>query len=163
MINFKKYIKEGKGRCDISSLFLDPVIFEEAIKAMSEPFRLDSVNKVVALDALGFVFGSRVTKELNTGLVLFRKEGKVPVEKKTVTFVDYTKTPKVFEVVSDAIVPGDRILIVDEWSETGSQIKAAISLVEKCEGAVVGISCFNIDNIVKEDKDLLSYKIFSLI
>jgi adenine phosphoribosyltransferase len=112
---------------------------------------------------LGFVFGSRVAQELNVGLVLFRKEGKIPVEKKTVSFVDYTKIPKKFEVVSDVITPGDKILIVDEWSETGSQLKAAISLVKQCGGIVTGISCFNVDTPVKKDKELLDYKIYSLI
>lgn len=163
MTDFKKYIKEGKGRCDISSLFLDPVAFKEAVKEMSEPFRLSSVNKVVALDALGFIFGSLIAKELGVGLVLFRKEGKIPLEKETVNFTDYTNTSKVFEVVSNAILPADNILMVDEWSETGSQIKAAVSLVEKCKGVVVGISCFNIDTKVKEDKELLKYKMYSII
>jgi adenine phosphoribosyltransferase len=163
MIDFKKYIREGEGRCDISSLLLDPTSFGIAIEEMSKPFQSDSIKKVVALDALGFVFGSRVAEELNVGLVLFRKEGKVPVEKKTVSFIDYTKTPKMFEVVSDAITPGDKILIVDEWSETGSQIKAAISLVKQCGGIVAGVSCFNVDTPVKEDRELLDYKIHSLI
>ena len=163
MTDFKKYIIKGKDRCDISSLFLDPVIFKQAIKEMSGPFRLSSVNKVVALDALGFIFGSLIAQELNVGLVLFRKEGKIPVEKETIDFIDYTKTSKTFEVVSSAIVQGDKILIVDEWSETGSQIKAAISLTEKCGGVIAGISCFNIDISVKEDKELLKYNMFSLI
>ena len=163
MTDFKKYIVKGKGRCDISFLFLDPEVFNEAIKEMTEPFHLSSVNKIVALDALGFVFGSRIAQELDIGLVLFRKEGKIPVEKETVNFTDYTKTSKTFEVVSGVIASGDKILIVDEWSETGSQIKAAISLVEKCKGVIVGISCFNIDTKVKEDKELLKYKMSSLV
>ena len=163
MIEFKKYIREGQGRSDISSLFLDPAAFQAAIKAMADPFRSSHVSKVVALDALGFVFGSRVAEELKVGLVLFRKEGKVPVEKKTVQFVDYSKTQKAFEVVSGAIGSEDRILIVDEWSETGSQLKAAIALVKQCQGAVAGISCFNVDNAVKADKELASYNIHSLV
>ncbi len=163
MIDFRKYIKEGKNRCDLSSLFLDHVAFNEAIKEMSEPFRLSSIDKVVALDSLGFVFGSRIAQELDVGLILFRKEGKIPVAKKIITFTDYTKIPKAFEVISDAITSGDRVLIIDEWSETGSQIKAAVSLVEQCGGIVAGISCFNIDISVKKDKELSKYKIYSLI
>lgn len=163
MTDFKKFIKEGNGRCDLSSLFLNIVAFDEAIRAMSEPFHTDHVNKVVALDALGFVFGSRIAEELGVGLILFRKEGKVSVDKKTVNFADYSKKPKVFEVVSNSIMFGDKVLIVDDWSETGAQIKAAISLAEQCGGVVAGVSCFNIDNPVKEDRELSTYKIFSLI
>jgi adenine phosphoribosyltransferase len=163
IIDFKGYIRNGDGRADISSLFLDPAAFDLAVKGMSEPFRSSKVSKVVALDALGFVFGPGIARELGVGLALFRKEGKVPVEKKTVHFVDYTKTSKAFEVASAAMAPGDRILLVDEWSETGSQIKAAISLVQQCGGLVVGVSCFNMDFSVRMDRELSGYHVHSLL
>ena len=163
MIDFKQYVTEGGGRSDLSLLFADRKAFDAAIQNISEPFRNASINKVVALDALGFLFGSLVAKELGVGLVLFRKEGNIPVEKKIVKFNDYSKSEKVFEVASDAIKASDNVLIVDEWSETGSQIKAAISLVEQCGGVVKGVSCFNIDKSVLEDKVLSKYQLHSVL
>lgn len=163
MIDFKQYVTEGNGRSDLSKLFADRKVFDAAIQDMANPFRNASINKVVSLDALGFVFGSLIAKELGVGLVLFRKEGKVPVEKNSIKFTDYTKIEKTFEVASKAIQLSDKILIVDEWSETGSQLKAAISLVEQCGGNVVGVSCFNIDKAVKEDLALSKYQLHSVL
>ena len=61
------------------------------------------------------------------------------------------------------IQTGDKILLVDEWSETGAQMKAAISLIEKVGGEVVGLSCFNIDKKVMADIEFSKLKLFSAI
>jgi adenine phosphoribosyltransferase len=163
MIDFKKYIREGNDRCDLSLLYLDPIALDKAIEKMTNPFLSEHINKVAALDALGFVFGSRIAEKLHVGLVLIRKEGKIPVERISVNFIDYSNESKSFEVAKDVIVPGENILIIDDWAETGSQIKATISLVEKCGGIISGISCFNIDKKVKSDKELSKYKMSSVI
>ena len=92
-----------------------------------------------------------------------RKEGKVPVEKESVSFVDYSKNTKTFEIAFNALNQGDRVLLVDEWSETGSQLKAAISLVNKMGAEVVGISCFNLDENVEADPELSKYKLYSVL
>jgi adenine phosphoribosyltransferase len=163
MTDFHQYVRPGTNRAEVSPLLLDPSAFTEAITKMTEPFRSAGITKVVALDAMGFVFGARVAAELNVGLVLFRKGNKVQIDKKTIDFVDYTKTQKTFEVMTEAITPGDRILIVDEWSETGSQLKAAIALIAECGGVTVGASCFNIDEPVRRDPELATYQLYSLL
>jgi len=161
MENYKKYIREGKGRCDLTDLYANPQIFNSVIEDMCKPFLDQKINKVVALDALGFVFGTRVAEKLNAGLVLARKEGKIGVETQSTSFTDYTKKEKSFEIAIDAICKNDRVLIVDNWSETGSQLKAVIGLVERMGGNVIGATCFNIDKPIFKDPILSKYKLFS--
>ena len=88
---------------------------------------------------------------------------KIPVAKESVSFTDYSNTAKEFEVAIGSIKSGDKILIVDEWAETGAQLKAAISLVEKCGGEVVGATCFNVDAQVRKLEELSHYTLFSLL
>ena len=161
MENYKKYIREGKERCDLTDLYANPQIFNSVIENMTTPFLDQKINKVVALDALGFVFGSRVAEKLDTGLVLARKEGKIGIKTQSISFTDYTKKEKSFEIAVDAISKDERVLIVDDWSETGAQLKATVSLVESMGGIVIGASCFNIDKPVFEDPILLKYKLVS--
>ena len=163
MTDYKKYIREGKGRSDLTGLFANPEILNSAIEDMAKPFLDQKINKVVALDALGFIFGTRIAEKLNVGLVLVRKSGKIGVKTKSISFTDYTKTEKSFEIAVDAIKPNDKVLIVDDWSETGSQLKATITLVESIEGNVIGVSCFNIDKPVFNDSVLSKYKLYSAL
>ncbi len=160
-----KYLKyiQGSGRKDLTLLFADHKAFQEVIDLMSQPFLESRITKVVGLDALGFVFVAPIAQKLNTGFALMRKEGKVPVEKKSISFTDYSNTTKTFEVASNGINPGDRILLVDEWSETGSQLRAAIALIHSMNAEVVGITCFNIDEEVENSTDLSQYKMYSVL
>lgn len=163
MQDYKKYIREGKNRCDLTNLFIEPQVFNAVIDDMAEPFLSQQIDKVVALDALGFVFGIRVAEKLNVGLVLIRKSGKIGVEAKSISFTDYTKQEKVFEIAVDAVKLNDKILIVDDWAETGSQLKATTTLIESMGGEIVGVSCFNIDERVFNDPFFQKYKLRSVI
>ena len=162
-MDYSKYIVEGKGRCDLSLLFKNPVAFNNAVEEMVKPFRDSNITCVAALDALGFVFCTAVAQKLGVGLVLVRKGGKTSVDSESVSFTDYSNMEKKLEIVAGTIVPGERILLVDDWSETGAQLKAALSLLEKMEGAVLGVSCFNIDASVKDDPSLQKYHLHSVI
>jgi len=75
------------------------------------------------------------------------------------SFVDYSKNRKTFEINKNSIKKGDRVLIVDEWIETGTQLKASIKLVEKLGGEVIGISALNVD---KNDKTRLLFEKYNL-
>ena len=164
-MNLKKYIREmgGKNRVDLTLLTADPSALRQLIKSMAQPFLTSKIDKVVALEANGFIFGAGVALELNAGLVMIRKGDNIPWTTKSVEFTDYTSKTKRFEIASDAIKPNDNILIVDDWSETGSQLIAAISLVERMSGIVTGIACLNIDPQARADKILSNYNLFSVI
>ncbi len=163
MIDFATYVKYGEGRADLASLFRDVDAFESAIQTMAEPFRSTGVSAVAALDALGFVFGTAIARELGVGLVLVRKGGKLPIENESMTFVDYSGETKSFEIARGAIRVDDTFLIVDEWSSTGAQLKASFSLIEKMGGSVIGAVCYSMNARVKVDPLLSKYMLHSLL
>lgn len=163
MIDFANYVIDGNGRADLALLYRDAHAFESAVRAMAEPFRSTGITAVAALDAIGFIFGSAIARELQVGLVLVRKGGKLPVEFETTTFVDYSGDTKIFEIARVAIHEGDILLVVDEWSSTGAQLKASISLIEKMSGKVVGATCYSMNARVKADPFFAQYKLHSLL
>jgi len=136
--------KRTIGRVDVTPLFENSEAFAHFISDIVKPFQRLNFNKVAGLDALGFIIGGAVANKLKKGFVAVRKGGKLPgIPGTTVKtpFVDYTKRKQYFEINKNAIKKGDRVLIVDEWIETGSQVKAAINLIEKQGGEVIGIAC----------------------
>ncbi len=136
--------KETKGRYDVTPLFQNVDAFSHLLDDLFLPFKDVPFDKIAGLDALGFIIGSALAYKLQKGFVPIRKGGKLPGINnsvlKTSSFVDYTNTSKSFEINRSAISKGEKILIVDEWIETGTQMNAAIRLIEELGGVVVGIS-----------------------
>ena len=153
----------GKNRYDLTPLLADARIFGEVVRGLAAPFGEARVTKVAALDALGFAFGGGVAQLLGAGLVLVRKGGKVAWEVEAVSFNDYSGERKSLEVAVDAVREGDRVLIVDDWSETGTQLRAAVKLIERLRGEVVGASLINVDDAVSGDPFLAVYPLHSLL
>lgn len=150
--NYKRYdrfiSKKTTGRNDVTPVFSEPELFGDLISDLVRPFAKSSFDKVVCLDSLGFILGGAIALRLKKGLVVARKGGKLPYDKKSLvseSFTDYTNQEKILEMRKGSIKKGDRVLIVDEWIETGAQIKATIKLVERLGGAVVGIAAINAD------------------
>jgi adenine phosphoribosyltransferase len=141
---YSKKITEHPDRYDLTPIFEDPEMFSHLIKDLSRPF---TVDKVVGLDALGFIIGAPIALKLGVGFVPVRKGGKLPGDSLvTATFIDYSKKEKSLEMNKNAIRKGERVLIVDDWIETGVQVSAAITLVEELGGVVVGISAIGADS-----------------
>ena len=165
--DYKKFIvwKDTIVRCDITPLFENPKVFHNLVEDMIRPFRKKSIDKVIALDALGFVLGSAVAYKLKKPLVLVRKGGKFPLKKSKLIwrdFVDYTKTKKRLEIKKSSINNGERVLIIDEWIDTGTQIENVIKLVEKLKGKIVGISSINMKPSKKTKTLMNKYYIHTL-
>jgi adenine phosphoribosyltransferase len=165
MMDYKTFIREmkGKNRCDFTKLLNDPDVFSSLVSDMAKPFLSKKIDKVVALDAMGFALGGAVAHLLKSGLVLARKGGKSAWLAESVDFSDYTKKRKKLEIVTDALRPNDNILIIDDWSETGAQLKATIRLIKKLGATVKGISCINFDETVRNDDELKQHKLHSII
>ena len=103
------------------------------------------VNKIAAIESRGFIIGSLLAKSLNKGLILIRKEGKLPGPTIKESY-DIEYGTRIMEIQNDAILDGEKILIVDDLLATGGSAIAAASLVEKLGGTVVGfvfIICLN--------------------
>ena len=110
--------------------------------ALAAPFVGAGVSVVVAPEARGFVLGALVSRELGVGLVLARKQGSVhpAAERLVASEPDWRGRLVEFGIAGDALRPGDRVVIVDDWIETGSQARTVASLVARLGGVVVGTS-----------------------
>lgn len=155
-IDYRHHIRKlpGKDRYDLTPLLADRRVFHRAVRDLAAPFQGRGVAKVAALDALGFALGEGVAQTLDAGLVLIRKEEKVMWHAETFDVEDYSRSAKKFAVVRDAIEPGEEVLVVDDWSETGAQLRAAFHLVEHLHGRIAGAALLHIDEAVRRDPDL---------
>jgi len=136
---YNKHInRKTKGRCDVTPIFANYGVFDNLLNDLIEGF--SDYDKIVGLDALGFVVGSALAHKVGKGFIPMRKKDKLPCEKISIGFVDYTGNQKGFELSLHSIKENEKILIVDEWIETGAQMRAAIELIEQLKGEVVGIS-----------------------
>lgn len=151
-----------KRRLDTTPLFADPGKFRRALDELARPFVGTGVTKVAALDALGFGLGGGIAYILQAGLIHVRKGGKAMWHAETSSFRDYSGTQKSFELVTDAVQPGDLVLVVDDWTETGTQLKAAFGLIEKAGGRVAGAALLQIDDGVREDPFFARHRMHQL-
>ena len=133
-------------RCDVTPLFADPEAFKVLVEDLVQPFQGQAIDRVAGIDALGFILGTAVALRLGKGFLPIRKGGKLPVQVEQIEFVDYTGKHKTLEMRLGSIQAGERILLVDEWIETGAQVRAAVTLIELQGGLVAGITAINIDD-----------------
>lgn len=163
---YKNYFTEGSiGRYDMAPLYADPRIFRNLVEDIISPFKNVDFNKIVTLDATGFILGSAVSIQLNKGLILTRKGGKIPIDstrKLTSNFIDYSGNEKSLEIDVSMIDKDENYLIIDDWVETGSQVKATISMIEKLGGKVVGISSIGSDRNESTEVLFQKYRLNSI-
>lgn len=134
------------GRYDLLPIFSDVKLFNEIIDHLCEPY-VGKVDCVCALEATGWILGVAMAQKLGVSFVPVRKGGKLPYPEEmieSVSLIDYSHEQKELCLKKDAIAPGARILIVDEWIETGSQLRAAIDLIKKFDCDIVGAATISI-------------------
>ena len=132
-------------RADVTPLFSDAGAFRALVVDLLSLARPTLFTVVAGIDALGFVIGAAVAGEAGTGFVAIRKGGKLPVAVDSVSFDDYDGVSKSLELRRDAFHPGDRVLIVDEWIETGTQVLGAAALVVGQGARVAAIATIHCD------------------
>ena len=124
---------------DITTLLEDANTFKYVIDKMAEPFLDKKIDKIVVLDARGFLLGAPIAYNLGVGVCLVRKKGKLPFKTVEATYEkEYGQDTVVMH--QDTIKPGEKVLIVDDLLATGGTLGAAIELVEKLGGEVIGVS-----------------------
>jgi len=121
---------------DVTTLFADPRGFRMAVDQLVQPYAGSRIDKVVGLEARGFILGGAVAHQLSTGFVPIRKKGKLPGPTLS---EDYTLEygQATVEVHDDAIEPGDRILLVDDLIATGGTAEAGLKLIERLGGETI--------------------------
>ena len=125
---------------DPSTLYINAAMFQAVVDDLVAPFDAADVDVVAGFDAMGFVLGSAIAVRLGKGFLTLRKAGKLPVEADTVEFVNYSGRTQQMEMRTPAFRPGTRVLLVDQWVETGGTMDAGVRLVEGQGGVVAGIA-----------------------
>ena len=122
---------------DVTTLFSDPRGFRIAIDQLLHPYAGQPIDKVVGLEARGFILGGAIAHQLSLGFVPIRKKGKLPG--KTIE-QDYTLEygTATMEVHDDALQAGEKILLVDDLLATGGTAEAGIKLIERMGAEVIG-------------------------
>jgi adenine phosphoribosyltransferase len=122
---------------DVTPLLGRPEALREAVDRMAAPFRGARLDKVLAVESRGFLFGAPLALSLGAGFVPLRKPGKLPHEKLREEYaLEYGQAA--LEVHQDAVHPGERVLLVDDLLATGGTLKAARTLAQRLDAEVVG-------------------------
>lgn len=122
---------------DITPVLADPGLFDLAMRALSAKFADQKVDKIIGIDARGFIFASVLADRRRTGFIPVRKVGKLPWQTHMEAYeLEYGEAK--IEIHKDAILPGERVLLVDDLLATGGTAAAALNLVRMLEGRLVG-------------------------
>ena len=122
---------------DVTTLFADPRGFRMCVDQLLHPYAGQRIDKVVGLEARGFILGGAVAHQLGCGFVPIRKKGKLPGAVISEEYkLEYGEA--VVEVHDDAITAGETILLVDDLLATGGTAEAGIKLVERLGGEIMG-------------------------
>ena len=147
---------------DITPLLADKKAFAYTIDAIAHEFDRDEIDKVLGLEARGFMVAAPLAYRFTAGLIPVRKKGKLPWEVESETY-ELEYGTDALEMHKDAIRAGERILIVDDVLATGGTALATARLTERCGGKVAGIATIMELAFLEGRKRLEGYEIFSLI
>ncbi|KAK7883084.1 hypothetical protein WMY93_029258 [Mugilogobius chulae] len=131
---------------DPSRLYCNSQALADCVKDLLGPFHEDSIDIVAGIDAMGFILGACVATTLGKGFLAIRKAGHLCVDTISENYIDYSTREKTMEMRLDVLKPGVRVMLVDQWIETGGTMKAAIQLVERLGATVVGVAAVAIEN-----------------
>lgn len=160
--NIPDFPKPGIIFRDITALIQDKSAFKKAVDLLVDKYKSRKIDKVVGVEARGFIFGASIAYKIGAGFVPVRKKGKLPSKTISVTYeLEYgTDT---LEIHKDAIRPGEKILIIDDLLATGGTVKAVTDLVKELKGQIQGIG-FVIELVdLKGREKLKDYPVFSLV
>lgn len=147
---------------DITPLLADENAFSSVIDLIVVHYGRGNIDKVVGIEARGFILASPIAYHFGAGFVPVRKEGKLPWESEREEYqLEYGTA--VLEIHRDAIRPGERVLIVDDVLATGGTALATARLVERLGGKVMGIACLIELSFLGGREKLRDYDLCSLL
>jgi adenine phosphoribosyltransferase len=125
---------------DISTLLAHPQAWQATVQRLAEAVRPHRPDVLMGIESRGFLVAAPLAYAIGSGFAMVRKQGKLPG--KTVRFTyDLEYGTDTIEVQEDAVIPGQRVVIVDDLVATGGTMAAAIDLVGQRGGEVVGAAC----------------------
>lgn len=160
--DIKDFPKPGIIFKDITPVLQSRELFAEVIDLMAARYINNSPDYIVAIESRGFIFGSALAYKLNCGIIPVRKKGKLPY--KTVgTSYDLEYGTATIEIHKDAFNPGDKVVLVDDLLATGGTAAAAIKLIERLKGEIIGVDFLIELAFLKGRKILEAYPLHTLI
>ena len=154
--------KPGVTFKDITPLLADKKAFAYTIDSIAHHFDRDQIDKVLGIEARGFIIAAPLAYRFTAGLIPVRKAGKLPWDVESEEYVlEYGKD--LLEIHRDAITPGERILIVDDVLTTGGTAVATATLTERCGGKVAGIATILELTFLGGRERISSYEFLSLV
>jgi adenine phosphoribosyltransferase len=145
-----------EGHADVWRLFASPPTFSLVIEALVSPWREAEITTVCGIESRGFLLGGAVARELGAGFVAIRKSGGLlPGEKLHATAdADYRGEVHTLRAQRELLGPSDRVLLVDDWAEAGSQAMAAKRIIESSGASFLGLSIM-VDQLVDDRRAAL--------
>jgi len=147
---------------DITTLLLDPPAFKQICTIFYDRYVNEKIDKIVGIDARGFLFGSVLAYKLDIGMIPIRKNGKLPYKTISESYtLEYGE--EIIEIHEDAIEKGERVVVIDDLMATGGTISAAANLVEKLGGEIFECSfVLELPDLNGREK-LGNRKVFSIV
>ncbi len=168
-MDLKKYIrdipdwpKKGVLFRDLTPLFKDPAAFRYALEKLCEPYKGRAIDKICGIEARGFIIAPTIAHMLEVGFVPVRKPNKLPWQTESVTY-DLEYGTDTLEIHTDAIQPGERVLLIDDLLATGGTAAGVVKLIERLGGKVVGIGFLVELSFLNGRSKLVGYDILSLV
>jgi adenine phosphoribosyltransferase len=147
---------------DITTVLLDPPAFKQICTIFYDRYVNEKIDKIVGIDARGFLFGSVLAYKLDIGMIPIRKNGKLPYKTISESYtLEYGE--EIIEIHEDAIEKGERVVVIDDLMATGGTISAAANLVEKLGGEIFECSfVLELPDLNGREK-LGNRKVFSIV
>ncbi len=154
--------KKGIVFRDITTLWKDEPLLVKSVEEIHDHFKDRRVDKVLGIEARGFVFGALLAERFGVGFIPARKLGKLPAERITEEYqLEYRMDG--LEMHKDSVQSGEHVLIVDDLMATAGTALAATRLVERMGGTVVGLA-FVVELVFLHGREKLGrYEVFSLV
>jgi adenine phosphoribosyltransferase len=141
------------GHADVWAVFRDANALRLVVQALVEPFVDEGITAVCGIESRGFLLGGAAAIQLGVGFVPIRKSGGLLPGAKSVrtSAPDYRGLTHTLRLQRSALAPGDRLILVDDWIETGSQFRAAREIVNDCGASLIGYSVI-VDDLADQQR-----------
>lgn len=148
---------------DPTSIYINASAFNDLLDDLCAELDAGEIDVVAGLDAMGFVLGAALGARLGKGFLPIRKAGKLCVETDKVSYGNYSGRTQDMEMRMPAFAPGTRVLLADQWVETGGTMDGAIRLVERQGGSVAGMVTIAMEENARTAQYRRDYKVVSAV
>ncbi|MEM1300549.1 MAG: phosphoribosyltransferase family protein [Pseudomonadota bacterium] len=148
---------------DPTSIYINGAAFHDLLDDLCADLDGIEADVVAGLDAMGFVLGAALAARLGVGFLPIRKAGKLCVDTDSASFTNYSGRTQDMEMRLPAFAPGTRVLLVDQWIETGGTMEGAIALVHQQKGEVAGLVAIAIESTERAKRLSQTYRTASAV